>query len=105
MLGSELPGTQVCEAFRNLRMSIVGAEGADRMRTMLVTSPKAGEGKSLTAANLASAFARAGESVCLVDVDLRRPSLSDYFDVAKDAVGKIAWPDGSRGPPSGPLVS
>jgi polysaccharide biosynthesis transport protein len=95
MLGSELPGTQVCEAFRNLRMSIVGAEGADRMRTMLVTSPKAGEGKSLTAANLASAFARAGESVCLLDVDLRHPSLGDYFDVAKDAVGLVEVLEGA----------
>jgi len=95
MLGSELPGTQVCEAFRNLRMSIVGAEGADRMRTMLVTSPKQGEGKSLTAANLASAFARAGESVCLVDVDLRKPSLGDYFDVAKEAVGLVEVLEGA----------
>ena len=95
LLGSELPGSQVCEAFRNLRMSIVGAEGADRMRSMLVTSPKAGEGKSLTAANLASAFARAGESVCLVDVDLRHPSLVDYFEVPKDSVGLVEILEGA----------
>jgi succinoglycan biosynthesis transport protein ExoP len=95
MLGSELPGTQICEAFRNLRMSLVGAEGADRLRTMLVTSPKAGEGKSLTAANLAAAFARAGESVCLVDVDLRKPSIGDYFEVSKDAVGLVEVLEGA----------
>jgi succinoglycan biosynthesis transport protein ExoP len=95
LLGSELPGSQVCEAFRNLRMSIVGSEGGDRQRTMLVTSPKAGEGKSLTAANLASAFARAGESVCLVDVDLRHPSIGDYFEVPKDAVGLVEILEGA----------
>jgi capsular exopolysaccharide synthesis family protein len=94
-LASELPGTQACEAFRNLRMSLVGAEGAERRRTILVASPKPGEGKSLVAANLAAACARAGETVCLVDVDLRQPSAAEFFDVPADAPGLVEALEGA----------
>ena len=44
-----------------------------------MTSAGAGEGKSATAANLAVVFAQAGQSVLLVDTDLRRPSLHRLF--------------------------
>jgi capsular exopolysaccharide synthesis family protein len=47
--------------------------------SLLVTSAKAGEGKSTTALNLAATCARAGERTLLMDVDLRRPSLADVF--------------------------
>ena len=47
--------------------------------TLLVTSPKAGDGKSTAALNLAATCARAGERTLLMDVDLRRPSLADVF--------------------------
>jgi Mrp family chromosome partitioning ATPase len=50
-------------------------------RTIMVTSAVEQEGKSTTVANLAVALARAGESVCLVDLDLRRPYLDRFFDL------------------------
>ncbi len=43
---------------------------------MLITSPNPGEGKTLTAVNLAWAFAEAGHSTCLVDMDFRAPGVS-----------------------------
>ena len=46
-----------------------------------VSSASEGEGKSTTIANLALALARAGEHVALIDLDLRRPSLSRLFRV------------------------
>ena len=52
--------------------------------TFLVTSAGAGEGKSLTAANLAVVFAQSGQKVLLIDSDLRRPSLQRLFDIDRD---------------------
>lgn len=49
-------------------------------RTLMVTSAIQREGKSTTAANLAVAFAQAGHSVVLVDLDLRQPSVASFFD-------------------------
>src|SRR6185312_10950322 len=68
------------DAYRNVRASLLGV--TDRrgpIVTLLVTSAKAGEGKSTTALNLAATCALAGERTLLLDVDLRRPSLADVF--------------------------
>jgi capsular exopolysaccharide synthesis family protein len=48
-------------------------------RTVLVTSAAAGEGKSTAAANLATALARKGMNVALVDADLRAPRQASFF--------------------------
>ena len=75
------PGSVEADAYRNLRASLLGA--SDRIGpiiSLLVTSAKAGEGKSTTALNLAATCARAGERTLLMDVDLRRPSLRDVFE-------------------------
>ena len=75
-----IPDSLEADAYRNLRASLLGA--SDRLGpivTLLVTSAKAGEGKSTTALNLAATCARAGERTLLMDVDLRRPSLADVF--------------------------
>jgi capsular exopolysaccharide synthesis family protein len=74
------PNSVEADAYRNLRASLLGA--SDRLGpivTLLVTSAKAGEGKSTTALNLAATCARAGERTLLMDVDLRRPSLAEVF--------------------------
>lgn len=68
------------DAYRNIRASLLGvANSHGPIVTLLVTSAKAGEGKSTTALNLAATCARAGERTLLVDVDLRRPSLAGVF--------------------------
>jgi capsular exopolysaccharide synthesis family protein len=54
------------------RLSTLHPNGA----VVLVTSPSAGEGKTLTSINLAWSFAEAGHSSCLVDLDFRAPGLS-----------------------------
>jgi non-specific protein-tyrosine kinase len=53
-------------------------------RTVMVTSASQRDGKSTTVANLAVALARAGKNVVLVDLDLRRPYLHRFFDVAEE---------------------
>lgn len=74
------PDSIEADAYRNLRASLLGvSDKRGPMVTLLVTSAKAGEGKSTTALNLAATCARAGERTLLMDVDLRRPSLAGVF--------------------------
>jgi len=84
------PGSLEADAYRNLRASLLGASGPRGLIvTLLVTSAKAGEGKSTTALNLAATCARAGERTLLMDVDLRRPSLADVFDGVGSRLGLV----------------
>ena len=74
------PDSIEADAYRNIRASLLGiADKRGPIVTLLVTSAKAGEGKSTTALNLAATCARAGERTLLLDVDLRRPSLGGVF--------------------------
>ena len=63
------------EAYRTLRTNLMFMAASGPLRRLLVTSPRQGEGKSTTAANLALVFAQAGHRVLLIDADLRRPSV------------------------------
>jgi non-specific protein-tyrosine kinase len=73
------PKAAAAEAYRALRTSIQFM-GLDRpLRTIQVTSPSAGEGKSTTIANLGVALAQAGQRVMIVSCDLRRPRVHDFF--------------------------
>jgi polysaccharide biosynthesis transport protein len=63
------------EAFRMLRTSLVWSESGETLKTIVVTSAAPGEGKTITAANLAVIFAHEGRRVLLVDCDVRRPKL------------------------------
>ena len=67
------------EAYRVLRTNLQFASVDRPIRTLLITSPAPGEGKTLTAANLAVALAQAGRRVILVDADLRKPRLHHVF--------------------------
>ncbi len=71
------------EAFRMLRTSLIWCEQGDQMRTLVVTSAATGEGKTLTAANLAVTFAYDGLRVLLIDCDVRRPKLHGLFQVPR----------------------
>jgi polysaccharide biosynthesis transport protein len=66
------------EAFREMRASLLYASGEKTPRTILVTSPAAGEGKSTVAINLATALSLKGKT-CLVDADMRKPMISRLF--------------------------
>jgi capsular exopolysaccharide synthesis family protein len=73
------------ESFRQLRTNLQFANVSGRAKTVLVTSSLPGEGKSTTATNLAIAMAQAGQSVCLVDADLRRPMINEYLGLERGA--------------------
>jgi Mrp family chromosome partitioning ATPase len=77
----EDPRGSQAEAFRSLRTNLDFVRAVSHPRTILVTSALEREGKSTTSANLAIALARAGQRVALVDLDLRKPSLGQFFDL------------------------
>ena len=73
--------TALAEAFHELRTSVLLSTAKHPPKTLLVTSAKGGEGKTTVAANLAVSLAQLGEKVLLIDADLRRPSLHNFFGV------------------------
>ncbi len=70
----------IAESYRHIRTRLLHSNEAHPPRTILVTSPKPGDGKSTTVANLGIAFAQSGRSVLLVDADIRKPNLNNYFN-------------------------
>ncbi|MGB2714459.1 MAG: CpsD/CapB family tyrosine-protein kinase [Vicinamibacterales bacterium] len=74
------PTSLAAEQYRSLRTRIKRAEGNRSMRAIVVTSPSKGDGKSLTAANLALTMGQEFQQrVLLVDADLRRPTIHRLF--------------------------
>lgn len=86
-LASELvtvhaPLSPASETYRHLRTRVQFSRPGLLVRTIVVTSGGASEGKSTTAANLAITFAQAGRRTVLIDADLRRPVQHDIFGMA-----------------------
>jgi len=79
------PRSLIAESFRTLRTNLQFASLDKPLRTILVTSPGAAEGKSTTLANLAVTMAQAEKRVILVDCDLRRPTLHKLFGLSNAA--------------------
>jgi len=74
------PKSLAAEQYRQLRTRLAHAEGANNLRSVLVTSPQKGEGKSVTSANLALTMAQELQRrVVIVEADLRKPSMQHLF--------------------------
>ncbi|WP_075890445.1 polysaccharide biosynthesis tyrosine autokinase [Actinomyces provencensis] len=70
------------ESLRKLRTNLRYADVDRELRSIVITSPVQGDGKSSVASNLAKVMAAAGQDVLLVDADLRRPTARKTFGVA-----------------------
>lgn len=73
------PHSAASEAYRTLRTSLAFAAINRRIGIIHLTSSSSGEGKTTTAANLAVTLANTGKRVVLVDCDLRRPRVHQFF--------------------------
>lgn len=77
LTGSEDP---VGEDYKLLRTQILQRVRADNKNLIMITGPREGEGKTLTAINLAISLSQeVDKTVLLVDADLRRPTIHEYF--------------------------
>jgi capsular exopolysaccharide synthesis family protein len=80
LVAALVPHSLAAEQYRSLRTRVKQAEHGRSMRAIVVTSPAKGDGKSLTAANLALTMAQEFQQrVLLLDADLRRPSVHRLF--------------------------
>jgi capsular exopolysaccharide synthesis family protein len=84
LLTQAAPQSPRAESFRQLRTNLQFANVSGEAKTILVTSSVPGEGKSTTGTNLAIALAQAGQTVCLVDADLRRPMVNEYLGLDRN---------------------
>ena len=81
LLVDKFPNDLTAEAIRTLRTNL-RFSGVDRkVRTIAITSTRAGEGKSFISTNLAQSFASTGKKVLLIDCDLRKGRLHRVFNL------------------------
>jgi capsular exopolysaccharide synthesis family protein len=80
------PNSAEAEDYRRLCANLEFAGVDQRIRSVTVSSPLAGAGKTTTALNIAAAIAERGHRVLLLDADLRRPSVAEYVNI-EGAVG------------------
>jgi len=83
--GRDGPGFAVTEAMRTLRTNLQFMDVDNPPRTIVVTSPLPGDGKSTIACNLALTLAASGSYVVLVDGDLRRSKVAATMGVSSGA--------------------
>ncbi|MBA3273237.1 MAG: hypothetical protein H0T11_05115, partial [Chthoniobacterales bacterium] len=78
------PHSMLAEQFRQVRTRLQHAAQLESTRSILVTSPSPGDGKSVVATNLAVGLALNGRRILLVDANFRRPELHKIFGIAND---------------------
>ena len=99
------PASFAAEQYQGLRLTVERLGRARDLKVIAVTSPAAGDGKSVTAINLAGALARGGEErVLLIDADLRRPSVARQLAITdarrgladaltgEGTLAEVVWP-------------
>ncbi|KAA1259834.1 Tyrosine-protein kinase ptk [Rubripirellula obstinata] len=78
-----MPASVPAEAIRSFRTSVFFETSGPGCKVIQVTSPLPGDGKSTIAGNLACSMAQSGKRVLVIDSDLRRPQLTDFFSLAE----------------------
>ncbi len=70
------------DTFRFLRTQILRTMNENGFKTLAISSPRYGDGKTTTATNLAVSIAQdLKQTVLVVDLDLRKPSLAEYLEI------------------------
>jgi capsular exopolysaccharide synthesis family protein len=77
------PQSEIAEAYRALRTSLLLSSAGGPPNTIVFTSPIPQDGKTMTSMNIAIVLAQQGKRVLLVDADLRRPSMHLAFGLSQ----------------------
>ena len=77
------PGGPSSEPFRALRLALQLPSAAQQSNVLVMTSAEQGEGKSTLAANYAVVSAIGHSNVLLIDADMRRPTLHEFFGMPR----------------------
>lgn len=107
----------IAEQFRQLRTSLAYMGVDERHKKIMITSSISGEGKSFIAINLGVSLSLTDKKVVLIELDLRKPKVSEKFNVSrhvglstyligKAAMDEIVKPTGTKNLsliPSGPI--
>ena len=75
------------EAYRTIRTAVLFSDTKAKSKTILVTSPEAGDGKTTVVSNLAIAMAQAGQKTLVLEADFRKPMQNKIFGVNHDNKG------------------
>lgn len=75
---------QAVESLRSLRTTLHFAALDSQSNRLLITGPAPGIGKSFLSTNLAAVFVQSGERVLLIDADMRRGHINEYFGRGRD---------------------
>lgn len=96
------PKSPVAEAYRNIRTNLSFMSPDKTLKTIIVTSSAAAEGKSLTLVNIALSMAQNAKKVIIIDADLRKPMQHKFFEMSNFAglsgilTGEIDFAEGLR---------
>jgi polysaccharide biosynthesis transport protein len=99
IIARDIPNSQIQAAYQMLQANLRFVSSDHELKTIVLTSSVAGEGKSEVAANLAVAMAQAGHRVLLVDANMRYPSqhtawgLTNSIGLSNVIVGQASFSD------------
>lgn len=78
------PSSVIAEQYRKIRTNIDLSNLDEPIKTIAITSSMGGEGKSVTAINLATVYAQSEIKTLIIDLDLRKPKIHRGFDLINE---------------------
>lgn len=81
LIVKDKPRSISTEAYRTLRTNLEFYTKGRNMKRIVITSAESGEGKSVTTSNLALSFSQSGKKILVLDCDIRRPNIHEYFNI------------------------
>lgn len=95
LVAARTDASRAAEAFRVLRTNLQFSSMGSPFHTLMITSTRPKEGKSVTSSNLSTVIAQSGKRTILVDCDLRRPTQHAIFELDNEKGFTTMFLDGN----------